>query len=394
MSGDLQTSILKILNEYTKESENSFKDNQLMKYVLRDIPEIFENKAALDSNKYKIKASVGQGNWAEIPWICIFDKEVTETAQKGYYIVYLFKNDMSGVYLSLNQGWTQYSEKYGSKGAKLNIKKVSSVYKDILKSSSDFDFSEISLGKRTLAKGYELGHICGKYYSLSKFPEEKELINDLRNLIGVYRELKGNVNSYIKNKGISEYYDVIEMLLAKYEKEDFDISEEDGEGGLTLEKSEIPDKTEGFQNRNRTYSAVKTNFEHISKGSKKLGSSGEKLVYDYEVSFLNENGCPNLAKNVKHVSEEDGDGAGYDILSYDLKGNEKYIEVKTTKNGKNTPFIVSRNELEFSKEYGDKYYIYRVYEFNPKNKSGKFYVVNGPIDQEFNLEPKEYYVKR
>ena len=44
-----------------------------------------------------VEGSVGKGNWAETPWIAIFDPLVRESAQQGYYVVYLFRPDGSGV---------------------------------------------------------------------------------------------------------------------------------------------------------------------------------------------------------------------------------------------------------------------------------------------------------
>ncbi|MDI5789132.1 DUF3578 domain-containing protein [Bacillus licheniformis] len=39
-----------------------------------------------------------------------FLKNLTTSATRGYYIVYLFSADGSGVYVSLNQGWTYFKE--------------------------------------------------------------------------------------------------------------------------------------------------------------------------------------------------------------------------------------------------------------------------------------------
>ena len=60
------------------------------------IPTLLHHNAGIPERAYKIQGSIGQGNPAEIPWICVFDLEITSSAQDGYYIVYLFKSDMSG----------------------------------------------------------------------------------------------------------------------------------------------------------------------------------------------------------------------------------------------------------------------------------------------------------
>ncbi|MFC1954560.1 MrcB family domain-containing protein [Chloroflexota bacterium] len=109
MKETLQT----ILDSYLIEKQLDFADNPLGNIVRRDAPVIFREKSSL-SDAYIVTGSVGQGNWAEIPWICVFDKSISVSAQQGYYIVYLFKSDMSGIYLSLNMGWTQFKQKYQS----------------------------------------------------------------------------------------------------------------------------------------------------------------------------------------------------------------------------------------------------------------------------------------
>jgi hypothetical protein len=57
-----------------------------------------------------------------------------------------------------------------------------------------------------------------------------------------------------------------------------------------------------------------------------------------------------LAAQVSHISVERGDGLGYDILSFEPDSRERLIEVKTTRFGEYTPFYVSANELEVSRQ--------------------------------------------
>jgi hypothetical protein len=45
------------------------------------------------------------------------------------------------------------------------------------------------------------------------------------------------------------------------------------------------------------------------------------------------------------VSGEEGDGAGFDIASFDRDGSERLIEVKTTNGWGAHPFHISSNEL-------------------------------------------------
>ncbi len=65
--------LLEVLTKYQIEKTKSFKDNQLANFIRQEanngIPQHF-----LDRNEYKISASCGQGQWAEIPWMGIFFK--------------------------------------------------------------------------------------------------------------------------------------------------------------------------------------------------------------------------------------------------------------------------------------------------------------------------------
>jgi hypothetical protein len=78
--------------------------------------------------------------------------------------------------------------------------------------------------------------------------------------------------------------------------------------------------------------------------NRKLGKSGEERVFFSERTRLKVEGREDLAKKVRWVSEEDGDGAGYDILSYTAAGAKRLLEIKTTVGSQTTPFYLSENE--------------------------------------------------
>lgn len=93
-----------VLNNYSREKNNDFKNNEIAKILRVGLKGAVSDD--LMSGKIKTKGSAGQGNWATVPWIGIFDTDLSTSATKGFDIVYLFSPDMSSVYLSLNQGWT------------------------------------------------------------------------------------------------------------------------------------------------------------------------------------------------------------------------------------------------------------------------------------------------
>jgi len=110
----LRNSFQKVLAQYLYEKEENFQNNSLASFRRADIPNLLR-KLIEHTERYKIAGSPGQGIWANCPWVAIFDSLITDTAHSGYYPVYLFREDMSGLYFSLNQGVTEVRQKYKSK---------------------------------------------------------------------------------------------------------------------------------------------------------------------------------------------------------------------------------------------------------------------------------------
>jgi hypothetical protein len=103
-----------------------------------------------------------------------------------------------------------------------------------------------------------------------------------------------------------------------------------------------------------------------------------------------ENGRPDLAERVRHISAIEGDGAGYDIESFTPEGEIKYIEVKTTRGPARTNFFISANEVEFARQHRKNYHFYRVYDYEDSSNVGRFYVGTGELKEMFELTPTQY----
>lgn len=137
---------------------------------------------------------------------------------------------------------------------------------------------------------------------------------------------------------------------------------------------------EAIYNRN----PIKINYLEREQSNRNLGNSGEKLVIEYEKWHLIKSGKEKFAEQIRWISKEEGDGAGFDILSKQLNGKDKYIEVKTTKLGKETPFYFSRNELDFSQAHSDYFHLYRLFNFED---DAKMFIRNGGLDAICHITP-------
>lgn len=125
----------------------------------------------------------------------------------------------------------------------------------------------------------------------------------------------------------------------------------------------------------------------IEAGNHKLGQMGEIFVLSYERARLRHAGRDNLADRVEHVSVTVGDGLGYDIRSYEPDGSDRFVEVKTTAYGKETPFYLSSNELRTSREEEHRFHLHRVFAFR---RSPRMFTLPGDLTRTCRLRPTQY----
>ncbi|WP_273946893.1 MrcB family domain-containing protein [Leuconostoc mesenteroides] len=376
----------KILNNYLQEKDKSFKNNEFARLLRSGLKEAVSDDFL--AGNIRTKGSAGQGNWATVPWIGLFDAAISTSATKGFDIVYLFSPDMNSVYLSLNQGWTFFNDTYG-RNAKNNISKVSRYWQSTLANRTDrmttepIDLTSSLQNKNTLVLGYELGNIFSIKYDSDNLPDNDQLLTDLKDMLFCLNEIKADL---INEKNLQQNIDYILSLglnlnpllnnnnIKKIAKKIPKIE-------LTETDSVVkePDKK-----------GRKIDYDTLQKQNSMIGFLGEKIVLKYEKNRLSND--PDLSQRIEHVSQTKGDGLGYDILSFDSQGNEIFIEVKTTTQGKNTPFYMSSNEVSFANKHPDNYFLYRVYNFSNlvEMNNVEFFRINGSQMKNIDLQPVNF----
>lgn len=118
-----------------------------------------------------------------------------------------------------------------------------------------------------------------------------------------------------------------------------------------------------------------------------LGLAGELLAVQFEVDRLYSLGLKKLSDRVEHCSSTQGDGLGFDILSFEEDGKERFIEVKTTAFNSSTPFFLSENERLFSKAHAAQFQLYRIFEFRDRPR---MYTLAGAVEARCRLHPISY----
>lgn len=129
------------------------------------------------------------------------------------------------------------------------------------------------------------------------------------------------------------------------------------------------------------------NYFEREANNRSLGEAGERFVINFERERLARAGADRLVDRVEHVAMTIGDGLGFDVRSFDEDGKDRFIEVKTTRGGKETPFFVSRNELRVSTMSPAEYHLYRVFDFSTEPK---LYWLHGAISDTCTLDPTQY----
>ncbi|SDZ07407.1 DUF3578 domain-containing protein [Bacillus sp. 166amftsu] len=225
MSSNLREKFLTVMHEYLKARTEKFAGHKLGSVVRNEMTTEVTRLSFIDHNQYVVTGSVGQGNWAAVPWLAIMNKDITTSTQRGYYIVYLFSEDMKQLYLTMAQGVTETSKEEMEK-IKSEIRQHIQMSKKIKKDD------DIFLGTSPKAKGYANSTAAYIPYDVEQMPSEAELVEDLKEMLRYYegyiafrekgtnraviheekkemdlngKEIVDHVSSYMKSKGF--YYD-------------------------------------------------------------------------------------------------------------------------------------------------------------------------------------------
>jgi hypothetical protein len=121
--------------------------------------------------------------------------------------------------------------------------------------------------------------------------------------------------------------------------------------------------------------------------NRSLGKAGEEFVLDIERRRLTGADRADLARKIRWIAAEEGDGAGYDILSFDFSGKERLLEVKTTNGSARTPFFLSRNECAVAMERPADWRIYRVHLFST---DARIFTISPPLELAVNVRPETW----
>lgn len=334
-------------------------NSEIHRLILKEFPSVLVGWSS-DDKKYKFQGSDGQGLIVAAPWVAVFNREITESASQGYYLVYLFSEDLKRLVLEIGFGATQFVKRYGSGKAlyaalnaavnnmRVNSSHLTSDYLvDTLSKTNAVEVFLTHTGDKRL-KTYEKCAIYSLTYDLDDLPNDETLKKDYSEYLNLYDAMAES------------------LLLA--EVDDY-----------VLETIKVPQTTVSLsefqlrppsraKNKSSEASSYKGSYRR-SKKSDKIGKLGEEYVFNFEVNALKESGNPVLAsKVIWHRDHVINRTPGWDITSYDAEGNPKYIEVKSTEGESINEILLTKNEVaKFNQvDLAKNYYIYLVTDITGK----------------------------
>jgi len=318
-----------------------------------------------DKKSYKedlvSKGSPGEGVKTLAPWIATFDTNITVSAKREFYPVYLFSGDLVNLYLSIAFGVTDFEEIFGAGKKSLSAIRNAAATKRIHSEAlleqnlnkrilSELKRSPIDVArgnKNFLHRAYGDGTIFALEYKLKDLPSNEILSEDYDQILDLYKSMVMDISSP----------DVEELAVAEAIKEK--------KQELTIKDFEIREPKEPSKKSSSGTSGDKRR----SKKSNIVGNEAEELVFKYEQKKLLDLGLTD--KEVIWCAKNPADRKpGYDVLSFNEEGEEIYIEVKGTEGKKITSVNLTANEWRVANLTSHKgnYFIYLVYEALTKPK--------------------------
>lgn len=139
---------------------------------------------------FAVKASVGIGNWAEIPWIGIRHDDAAQSFEQGEYVVYLLSPDFGNLYLSIIEGVTELRATELEQNA-TNLREKISRPKDFSDGIADQLTKDQKLNSKPYK--YQKGSIYTRKYELSQIPNDTLLTEDLKTALESYQHYIDNL---------------------------------------------------------------------------------------------------------------------------------------------------------------------------------------------------------
>ena len=339
-SFSLHDALHSVMSSYLDAKKESFGGHSLGNLLRQAIPNGLKELSFIGDN-LKVQGSVGQGNWANIPWIAIMDKRITETTQQGEYIVYQFAEDMSSVYLTLAQGVTVPKSEMGKVPAYQYLRNKVIEIRKLISLDGMIQDDQNYLTSGGLGQDYQVSTVAYYRYDADQLPDDEQLVADLNNVVDYY-------NQYV------------DITLHKDEDLAEVIKPEEVEAVDPMTTRERLDSIKQFINRKgfyypdylieNFYLSLKTKPFVILAGVSGTGKTKLVKLFAEALGATNENGQFNLIP-VRPDWSDPSDLLGYKDLSGSFRpGQLTEVLVEAMKpNNRDKPYFICLDEMNLAR---------------------------------------------
>jgi len=191
--------VLELQNQYSPKNTQAMKRRGIL--IRKEIANTLNGNLERFKSKYEIaiedlwvQGKDGDGNKAEIPWVRLASKELSPSATKGWYVVFLFSAKGSNCYLSLGHASTTYDgdsmeRRYQKALAPEVAERLMRWGREKLNLSDvknpRLKFSRNLEAKGNLAEAYDRTSLCGFEYRKESIPADEQIISDVEFLLGL-----------------------------------------------------------------------------------------------------------------------------------------------------------------------------------------------------------------
>lgn len=168
------------------------------KLIRNEIPELLRGRVG--EYGFSVNGRDAMGRPSRIPWVRVFDRELSPNASEGTYAVFLFAADGSAVFLSLNQGTMKRVGKTG-RYASISADRVLAIRDDarlrLQQQHCDLEnlVKDISLQDPATGAKYEVGNIYSLRYDVNSVPPDATIYADVSRILSFWNVLCPDANS-------------------------------------------------------------------------------------------------------------------------------------------------------------------------------------------------------
>jgi hypothetical protein len=192
-SGAIRTGLETVLFRYeqARAAEAFGRDHPLWDtfLVLRDA--LARLPAVAGRPSLRVSWSAGGGRWARVPWVALLDERETRTPRRGVHAAFLFRQDLSGVYLVLAQGIAEPARQLGRSVARATLKRRGADLRAFARElpARGFrldDLIDLRTDDAGLGRDHEAAVVAHKLYEAGAVPGDEALAADLDALLRAY----------------------------------------------------------------------------------------------------------------------------------------------------------------------------------------------------------------